>query len=274
MEKLLMLSAAFFVISAVFSMIGMGGGTLYVPILLFAGYSIKQAPAISLVLIITTSISAMFTFWRGGKVDWKLAAVIGATMNIAAFAGGYFSGFASTELLLGLLACILVLAGILMLKNPVKGATPATPKVSGNSRDSRWLWHRHFGGFDYKINLTLMLGAAAVVSLLSGMLGITGGIIILPIMVLLCGVPMDIAIASTMVIVGVTALSGLAGHAIHGSIEWTSAGILAVSVAAGGFTGSKISLSLNKSALKKTFGVLVLIIATRMIYQMLASFFE
>lgn len=262
MEKLIILSAVFFVISAVFSMIGMGGGTLYVPILLFAGYTIKQAPAISLVLIIATSISAMYTFWRGGKVDWKLTAVIGSTMLVAAFAGGYFSGFASKELLLGLLAGVLVVAGILMLKNPAKGAAPV---VRGGSR---WLWHRHFGGHDYRLNLPLMLGASAVVSMISGMLGITGGIIILPIMVLLCGVPMDIAIASTMAIVGFTALSGLAGHAMHGHVEWTVAVTLAVSAAAGGYAGSKVSLSMNKAALKKMFGVLVLLIAAKMIFKM------
>jgi len=84
MEKLL-------IVSAVFSMIGMGGGTLYVPILLFAGYTIKQAPAISLVLIIATSATAMTAYWRGGRVDWKLTAVVGPTMLAAAFAGGKIS---------------------------------------------------------------------------------------------------------------------------------------------------------------------------------------
>jgi uncharacterized membrane protein YfcA len=265
MEKLLVLSAVFFVVSAVFSMIGMGGGTLYVPILLFAGYTIKQAPAISLVLIIATSATAMTAYWRGGRVDWKLTAVIGSTMLVAAFAGGYFSGFASKDLLLSLLAGVLVVAGVLMLKNPAKDAAPV---VRGGAR---WLWHRHFGGHDYRINLPLTLGAAALVSMVSGMLGITGGIIILPVMVLLCGVPMDVAIASTMAIVGLTALSGLAGHAIHGHIEWTTAAALAVSAALGGFAGGKISLSMNKDTLKKSFGVLVLLIAARMIFRLVAG---
>jgi len=253
-------------------MIGMGGGTLYVPLLLLAGYTIKEAPPISLVLIIASSFSAMITFARSGKVDWKLAILIGTVMNIAAFAGGYFSGFASKELLLGLLAGVLVVAGILMLKNPTKNASTANsaPDSTLPDEQSRWLWHRHFAGHDYRINLPLMLASAGIVSLISGMLGITGGIIILPIMVLLCGVPMDIAIASTMVIVGVTALSGLTGHMLHGSVQWTTACTLAISTVAGGFAGSKISLKLNKAALKKAFGVLVLLIAFKMIYQMVA----
>jgi len=264
MEKILILSAVFFVISAVFSMIGMGGGTLYVPILLFAGYTIKQAPPISLILIVATSTSAMITFWRGGKVDWKLAVVIGSIMNGAAFAGGYFSGFLPEDLLKGLLAGVLVVAGILMLKSPAG----EVPIVRGGSR---WLWHRHFDGHDYRVNLPLVLGASALVSGIAGMLGITGGIIILPIMVLLCGVPMDIAIASSMVMVGVTALSGLAGHAISGPVEWPTGLALAASAVAGGFLGSRVSLSMNKALLKKGFGLLVLLIAARMVFRMVAG---
>jgi uncharacterized membrane protein YfcA len=168
-------------------------------------------------------------------------------------------------MLLSLLAGVLVVAGVLMLRNPAKGAAPV---VRGGNR---WLWHRHFGGHDYRINLPLMLGASALVSMVSGMLGITGGIIILPIMVLLCGVPMDVAIASTMAIVGFTALSGLAGHAIHGHVDWTTAAALAVSAALGGLAGGKVSLSMNKDALKKSFGVLVLAIAAKMIFRVVAG---
>jgi uncharacterized membrane protein YfcA len=74
-----------------------------------------------------------------------------------------------------------------------------------------------------------------------------------------------------MAIVGFTALSGLAGHAIHGHIEWTTAVVLAVSAALGGFTGGKISLSMNKDTLKKSFGILVLLIAARMIFRLIAG---
>jgi hypothetical protein len=91
MGQVLLLALVFFVISTVFSMIGMGGGILYVPILLFAGFSIKQAPAISLILIVATSAAALFTFWRNHKVDWKLALVIDPPTDVMAFVGGYFS---------------------------------------------------------------------------------------------------------------------------------------------------------------------------------------
>lgn len=57
-------------------MLGMGGGILYVPILLFAGYTMKTAPSISLILILATSLAALFHFSKNKLVDWKLAFVM------------------------------------------------------------------------------------------------------------------------------------------------------------------------------------------------------
>jgi len=67
---------------------GMGGGILCVPILLFAGFSIKEAPVTSLILIVATSAASLLTFWRKHKVDWKLALVIDPPTDMMAFVGG------------------------------------------------------------------------------------------------------------------------------------------------------------------------------------------
>jgi len=115
MGEVPLLVLVFFVISTVFSMIGMGGGILYVPILLFAGFSIKEAPSISLILIVATSVAALFTFWRNNKVDWKLALVIDPPTDVMAFVGGYFSALVPEAILEAILAGVLVVAGVLML---------------------------------------------------------------------------------------------------------------------------------------------------------------
>jgi uncharacterized membrane protein YfcA len=101
------------------------------------------------------------------------------------------------------------------------------------------------------------------------MLGFTGGIIKLPIMVILCGVPMDVAVATSTVMVAVTALSGIAGHAAHGQVDWKTGLILAIAAVIGGLIGSRISISMNKIRLKKWFGVAVWIIAIRMLFQLI-----
>ncbi len=264
MQQTIILAVVFFIISTFFSMVGMGGGILYVPILLFAGFTFQQAPAISLILIIATSISALSTFWSNRKIDWKLAVVIDPPTDIMAFVGGYFSSLVPEPVLRSILVVVLMVAATLMLMNKVK-KEPHTPQ-----KEHWWLWHRHFNDVNYTVNLPLVLTATALIGLLSGMIGITGGIIKLPIMVLLCGVPMDVAIATSTVMVAVTALFGLAGHAMNTSLlDWHTGIILGIAAVAGGLLGSKISVSIKKSKLKKWFGILVWIIAIRMLIQLL-----
>jgi len=263
MWSMLILAFVFLVISTVFSTIGMGGGILYVPVLLFAGFSIKQAPAVSLILILATSAAALFTFWRNKKVDWKLALVIDPPTDVMAFVGGYYSTLIPEPVLRTLLAGVLALAGTLMLRDtPPVPHPPALPGA--------WYWRREFRGVRYAVNLPLVLSATAFIGVLSGMLGITGGIIKLPIMVLLCGVPMDIAVATSTVMVAVTALSGLVGHALNEQVSWRAGVVLAAAAVAGGFLGSGFSLKMDRGRLKRFFGVVVWLIAVRLLVQVLA----
>ncbi len=262
MEKLLLLAGVFLLISMLFSMIGMGGGILYVPILLFAGYSMQTAPGISLILIMSTSLAALFHFQKNKKVDWKLALVIDPPTDIMAFIGGYFSTMIPESVLQGLLAAILLLASALMIKNKKTATIYQRP-------DNPWYWHRHFNGVDYHVNLPLVLTATACIGVLAGMLGITGGIIKLPLMVLLCGVPMDIAVATSTVMVAITALSGVIGHAMQGNVDWRTGLTLALVAVIGGLIGSRISLKTNKTKLKRVFGCIVLLIALQIIYKLI-----
>lgn len=262
MTSLVILGIIFLLASLLFSSIGLGGGIFYVPIMLFAGYSMNQAPGISLFLILCSSVAAMIHFWKNKKVDWKLALVIDPPTDIMAFVGGYCSPFVPEAVLEGLLAGILLLAGYLMV-------TQTTQKYTAKTiLDLPWYyWRRQFNGVRYAVNVPLVLLATAGIGILSGILGITGGIIKMPIMVLFCGVPMDIAIATSTVMVAVTALSGVIGHALHGQVEWHTALVLSVMAILGGTLGSHISLKSNKAVLQKFFGIVLWIIAIIIIFK-------
>jgi uncharacterized membrane protein YfcA len=200
----------------------------------------------------------MIIYLKNKKVDWKLAFVIDPPTDIMAFAGGYLSSFIAESILHICLIAILAIAGTLMLKKK------NTPPASIQPNNKWWKWHRTFNRVEYSVNLPIVLTATALTGLLSGMLGITGGIIKLPIMVLLCGVPMDIAIATSTVMVAFTALSGLAGHALNYSIDWKTGLVLATASVAGGLAGSNISISLNKKHLKKIFGIVIWLVAVKL----------
>lgn len=261
---MIVLSVIFFVISTFFSMVGMGGGILYVPILLFAGFSIKHAPAISLILILSTGISALLNFSKHNKVDWKLALVIEPATNIMAIVGGYFSNALPARVLLSLLIAILIIAAILMIKKP------NLKKQKERAEHVPWYcWHRFFGETDYVVNIPLVVSAAGLIGILAGMLGITGGVIKLPIMVLLCGVPMDIAVATSTVMVTITATAGLIGHGLHETIAWQTGLLLAITAVIGGRLGSKLSMKTDKSKLKTGFGYLLFIVAAKILWQVI-----
>jgi len=239
-------------------MLGMGGGMFYVPILLFAKTPIHDAAAISLSLILATSLSALFVFLKNKLVDWKLAAIIDPPTDIMAFVGGYFSAYISEPTLKSVLVCVLFVAGIFMIK---KG----NPKPLCPANKTWWCWDRNFNGRSYRVNLLLTLPITAGIGIFSGMLGITGGVIKLPLMVLFCGVPMDIAIATSTVMVAVTALFGLGGHFMAGHVDLSMILPLAIAAFIGGQIGSRLSIKSDKAKLKKVFGFVLMVIAVKIL---------
>ncbi len=262
--KIGILTLVFLFVSLFFSMLGMGGGMFYVPILLFANTPIHDAATISLSLILFTSLSALFVFLRNRLVDWKLAAIIDPPTDIMAFVGGYFSAYFSEYLLKAVLGCVLIISGIFMIK---KGKP-----ISICPKDKRWwCWDRNFNGRSYRVNLFLALPITAGIGLLSGMLGVTGGVIKLPFMVLFCGVPMDIAIATSTVMVAITALFGLAGHIIAGHFDLSMVAPLALAAFVGGQIGSRLSVKTDKLRLKRIFGVVLIVIAVKILAELIRS---
>lgn len=256
--SLIILSATFLGVSLFFSMLGMGGGMFYVPILFFVKTPIHDAAAISLSLILATSLSALFVFLKNKLVDWKLAAVIDPPTDIMAFVGGYFSAYVSESALETALVCVLVIAGMFMIKR-------GSPKPLCPKEKTWWCWDRNFNGRSYRVNLLLTLPITAGIGVLSGMLGITGGVIKLPLMVLFCGVPMDIAIATSTVMVAVTALFGLSGHILAGHFNLSMIAPLVVAAFIGGQIGSRLSIKSDKTKLKKVFGFVLIAIAIKIL---------
>lgn len=259
---LIILAIIFFIVSLFFSAIGMGGGMFYVPILLFIKTPFHDAATISLALILVTSISALFIFSKNNLVDWKLAAVIDPPTDIMAFVGGFYSGYLSESLLKGILIAILIVAGIFMVKKDKH-------KILCSHKKTWWCWERKFHNRTYVVNLLIMLPITAGIGLISGMLGITGGVIKLPLMVLFCGVPMEIAIATSTVMVAVTALFGLGGHVIVGHFDWSTIFPLAVTVFIGGQIGSRLSIKSDKAKMKRIFGIVLFVIAGKFLLGLL-----
>jgi len=256
---LIVLAVLMFMVAVVFSMLGLGGGTLYTPIQVWSGIDFHVAATTSLFLIMVMSLSASIVFRRAKKVDWPLALVLETVTTLGAFSGGLWSAKFSEGTLSVLFAAVIAVAAFFMIRSLENHRDcPQRP-------DDFFSWRRSPGKQTYCVNLALALPVSFLAGLASGMLGVGGGILKVPMMVLLFGIPMDIAVGSSAFMVGVTAAGGFVGHVVGGHWNWRASLLLAVVVFAGGQIGSRISIGMDKKRLKKGFGWFLLVIAALMI---------
>ena len=251
LEYLSLLIAAF--VAALF---GQGGGILYTPLQVWNGVDFHCAAPISLFLILIISISSTLVFRKAHQVDWRTALAMEAPTTLGAFIGGILAQYVSSRTLGLLLFILLLTAGWFMLHPPKE-----TVHYQINAHPSRWIWQQTLYGRTFQLDLRLMVPVMFSVGLLTSMVGIGGGALKVPIMILLFGIPVPIAIGSSALMVGLTAAAGLLGHISAGGFDWKTALLLAIPVFIGGQMGSRLSIHLNAQNLEKWFGVFILMVA-------------
>ncbi|MBI9031987.1 sulfite exporter TauE/SafE family protein [bacterium] len=260
MSQIIIVTIAVFVIGLIMTMSGRGGGNFYVPLLVIAGLGMHQAAAMGQFILLMAALTGMLVFQKRKMVDWKLALVIDPPTDIMAFVGGYYSNYLSGSNLKTILSIFLVLAGISMLFK-VKEKPIKTTKRFG-------YWHRSFGGQDYVVNLWYTIPITAFAGLVAGAVGISCGSFKIPLMVLLCGVPMHIAVGTSSAMIAATAIMGFSGHALRGHFEAQYAIPLALAAILAGVLGGKLALKTNPKHLKVIFAITTFIAAVIMIFSL------
>ena len=244
-----------FLIASVFSALGVGGGVLYVPVQIFFGIEFHTAATTSLFLIMITSLSATLVFRKAATVDWPLAIVLESSTSLGAFFGGLYSDHFSGRFLILLFSAVLLVASFFMVKHF------EVPNRCGERPGGFFRWRRGIGPVKYCVNLGLALPVAFVAGVLSGLLGVSGGILKVPMLVLMFGVPMNIAIGCSAFMVGLTATGGFLGHVAAGHFDWKVVLMLAPGIFLGAQIGARTSIKLDKKKLKQYFGYVLSVLA-------------
>jgi len=244
---LYLLAGLMFLVATLFSMLGQGGGVLYTPIQVWSGINFHVAATTSLFLIMATSLSATIVFRKTKSVDWPLAIVLETATVLGGLGGGLASERFSGSTLMVLFAAVIVLAAVFMVRDFEWDHACA-------ERSSFLGWRRQLGAHQYSVNLLLALPVSFAAGAVSGLVGVGGGVLKVPMMVLLFGVPMEIAVGSSAFMVGLTAAGGFAGHAAVGHWDWKTSVVLAVVVFVGGQFGARMSVGMDKKKMKKGFG--------------------
>jgi len=243
-------------VSLVMSMTGRGGGNFYVPILIALGFSTYNAAATAQLILTFSALAAMLVFHKSKMVDWKLALVLDPPTDLMAFVGGYYAHIFPENLLKSIFAFLLVIAAFFMMGQQKKYVQFKQKKLG--------FWQREYCDNNYTVNLWFAVPFTAATGFVAGMVGISGGSFKVPLMVLACGVPMQIAVGTSSAMVAVTALMGFLGHSIGSNVDMSGALILALAGVVGGLTGGKLARNTKPGNLKRFFAYTTLAAAAFM----------
>ncbi len=244
---------AVFLISVVFSMFGQGGGSLYTPTLFLLGYATLVAVSTSLVLNLVTAFFATIVFYRQRLVDLRLAVAFIPGIVAGSFLGGALGNFVDAALLLWLFAVFLLGAGARMVYTHWE---PAPPEEAARGRPSHAM---------YAIIAIFSFG----VGTLSGLLGVGGGILIVPFLIFVYRVPTKLSAGTAGFVVIFSSFFGVLGHSAFGHLDATLIVATLVAVAIGATLGARLMVRTKAGWVKVGFGLIMWAFALQLIVKLM-----
>ena len=250
------------VIAVFMTMTGHGGGNFFVIALVLSGVEMHIAATTGQFILLTAATAAMLIFGKKKYVEWKLVIFVGICIGIAAFFGGLFSDYLPGKTLKLFLAIFLFFISLLMLK-PVK-------KDVNQDLKTGWMYlniKSNDGAIIYPLNFLILIPTILSFGFVAGMVGISGGSFIVPLLVLFCNVPMKNAVGTASSLVAISAATGLAGHVLAGHFDYHIAVPAALGGAVGGLIGGSIAVKTKPKLLKILFSLTTLLAALILTYK-------
>lgn len=238
--------ALVFAAGVLFGLFGAGGSILLVPILVYLlDLPIKSALGTSLLILMLTGFVATLAHARSRNVSWWIGLRWAAVGIVAAYAGGRVAEFIPERVLLTMFASVVVVASLAMMRR-----RPLAPVVDPRS-----------------IPMAKVLAVGAALGFFTGVMGVGGGFLLVPALVLICGMDVKLAVGTSLLIIAVNSLGGFLGFAAHESFPWRITLTVAAFNAAGSLVGQRIGRRLPSQKLRPAFGVFLLIVGAVMVVE-------
>jgi hypothetical protein len=238
------------IIGLTLGMLGSGGSAITVPVLIYlVGHGAKESIAESMAIVGLISIAAAVPYARARQIDWRSVWYFGIPGMFGTFVGAWLGGLASDAVQLVVFGAVLMLAAYSMLR-PSK-RSPEQENQSESQLHASPAWKVAIEG--------------SVVGVLTGFVGVGGGFLIVPALVLLGNLPMRLAIGTSLVIIAIKSAVGFAKYeqyllAHEMSVDLQTILIFAVIGVLGSLMGRAINAHLNQRVLKYVFaGFLILL---------------
>lgn len=244
--------------------LGGGGSILAVPVLVYLlGQSPAQATTGSLVVVGVTSLIGAATAYRAGNVMLGRGVAFGLVAIGGAVVGAQASAHVPEPVLLAAFAVLMLVVGTVMAVRQIRGrrADTAANRAPSLRVDDPIITFTPTFACQCPRALKVLVTATAV-GLLTGFLGVGGGFLVVPALLLALALPMEYAVGTSLVVITITSAVALAVRAGSGiQPDWGLVLLLTLASATGGFLGARLALRTDTRRLSGAFTVLVLTVA-------------
>jgi uncharacterized membrane protein YfcA len=251
------------------ALLGLGGGIIVIPGLTLAlGFGMQEAIGASLMGVIASSTGAAVRYVKQGYVNVRLGMLLETATTVGAIIGALVAVYLDQGLLAILFSIVLVYGAYHMLTRKERVYRPEELEAESQLLDLSCTYVDQKNGEEvcygvkrYRTGLLASLGAGG----LSGLLGVGGGVIKVPVMNACMCVPMKAATATSNFMIGVTALAGAIIYVRYDYLDPVLAGLTAMGVLGGAMVGSRLTNVAEGGSLRIMFGVLLLAVAILMV---------
>lgn len=254
-------------IGVVVGALGAGGGILSVPTLVYLlGQDPHSAATQSLIIVGLTALVSLATRARGGSVHWREGSLFALAGLVGTWAGSHLNGSVDGKVLMALFSALLGCVAVAMLRRR-ETVPPVGASVSSEAPDGGEVQRAEGGAEGSSASFLLkVLVCATLTGFLTGFFGVGGGFAIVPVLTLVMKFPMKEASATSLLIMVLTALFGLASRAVSGglNLDMSAGAMIAVFTAAsmlGGLAGAPLTKRVSNRTLSRAFGILLLLVA-------------
>jgi uncharacterized membrane protein YfcA len=240
--------AAGFAAGMLSALLGIGGAVVTTPVVRLLGATPVEAIGSTVPAIVPGAISGAWRYAREGMVEWRLALTLGCTGAVTAVAGALISDVVPGRLLMVLTATVMLWAGLSVVLKVRRGT--GAPD-DGDTVDEP--------GAGRSLPMVGLLGAVA--GFVAGLLGVGGGIVLVPVLTGPLRIPIRRSVASSLVAVAIFQIPALATHTWLGHVNWALALPLMVGVIPGAQVGARMTVASSDRTIRILFGVLIVVLA-------------
>ncbi|GCC10216.1 hypothetical protein IPdc08_00239 [archaeon] len=278
-------------VGMVTGMLGAGGGTLIVPFLnLYLHMPMKTAIGTSLFQYIGISSSGAYQHYKLGSSDLMVALILIISGSVTSIAGAKVGKVIPNHILKLLFGALVLIIAVKFLKPKSKRKASEAPVKVKKAKASHantstyyhmlhdigkslhlnivspipMYMHRKTKIAEYTINVPLVFILGGVVGFFTGLLGVGGGFLYIPGLMML-SIPMKVTVGASLTPIIVTSTMGAATYLTSGYVDIVVGIILMIGGIIGTFIGTRLNKKLPTSTLKKSFGLLMLLIGFVMI---------